>query len=107
MATTTDIAPSYYDGYFGDIASNEKLYDEHSPVRYLDHCHTPALVVHGEADVRVPISQGEEFYYGLRFRGREAQMLRYPREPHIFGEMEHQRDSLERMLSWYDSHLNR
>ena len=107
MGTTTDIAPSYYDGYFGDIASNEKLYDEHSPVRYLDHCHTPALVVHGEADVRVPISQGEEFYYGLRFRGREAQMLRYPREPHIFGEMEHQRDSLERMLSWYDSHLNR
>ena len=105
MATTTDIAPSYLDGYYGDLASNRKLYDEHSPVRYLEHCHTPTLVVHGEADVRVPISQGEEFYYGLRFLGRDTQMLRYPREPHIFHEMEHQRDSLERMLRWYDTHL--
>ena len=105
MATTTDIAPSYLDGYYGDLASHRKLYDEHSPVRYLERCHTPTLVVHGEADVRVPISQGEEFYYGLRFLGRETQMLRYPREPHIFREMEHQRDSLERMLRWYDAHL--
>ncbi|MGB7283942.1 MAG: S9 family peptidase, partial [Candidatus Acidiferrum sp.] len=105
MATTTDIAPSYLDGYYGDLASNRKLYDEHSPVRFLDHCHTPTLVLHGEADVRVPISQGEEFYYGLRFLGRETQMVRYPREPHIFQEMEHQRDSLERMLHWYDAHL--
>jgi dipeptidyl aminopeptidase/acylaminoacyl peptidase len=31
--------------------------------------------------------------------------VRYPREPHIFKEMEHQRDSLERMLRWYDSHV--
>lgn len=59
----------------------------------------------GEADVRVPISQGEEFYYGLRFLGGETQMVRYPRELHIFQKIEHQRDSLERMLRWYDSHL--
>ena len=105
MATTSDIDPSYLDSYYGDLRSNAKLYDEHSPVRFLEHCHTPALVIHGEADVRVPISQGEEFYYGLRFLGRETKFVRYPREPHIFREMEHQRDSLERMLRWYDSHV--
>jgi len=105
MATTSDIAPSYLDSYYGNLSSNWKLYDEHSPVRFLERCHTPTLVIHGESDVRVPISQGEEFYYGLRFLGGETQMVRYPREPHIFQEMEHQRDSLERMLHWYDSHL--
>lgn len=107
MATTTDISPSYLDGYYGSLAPNRKLYDEHSPVRFLDQCHTPVLVIHGEADVRVPISQGEEFYNGLRFLGRDTQMVRYPREPHIFTEREHEQDSLERMLRWYDSHLNR
>jgi len=106
MATTSDIDPSYLDGYYGSLRPNVKLYDDHSPVRFLEHCHTPALVIHGEADVRVPISQGEEFYYGLRFLGGETQMVRYPREPHIFQEMDHQRDSLERMLRWYDSHLH-
>jgi dipeptidyl aminopeptidase/acylaminoacyl peptidase len=105
MATTTDISPSYLDGYYGSLAPNRKLYDEHSPVRFLDQCHTPVLLIHGESDVRVPISQGEEFYNGLKFLGRDASMVRYPREPHIFTEREHQQDSLERMLRWYDSHL--
>ncbi len=107
MATTTDIAPSFQDGYFGKFATNRQDYDKHSPVRYLDQCHTPVLVLHGEADKRVPMSQGQEFYYGLRFLGREAEFVHYPREPHIFTEREHQRDSLERMLEWYDAHLGK
>ncbi len=105
MATTTDIAPSFEDGYLGSFAANSQNYEKHSPVRYLNQCHTPVLVLDGEADVRVPISQGEEFYYGLRFLGRDAMFVHYPREPHIFTEREHQRDSLQRILDWYDSHL--
>jgi dipeptidyl aminopeptidase/acylaminoacyl peptidase len=105
MATTTDISPSYQNGYFGPFAVSRKLYDAHSPVRYIDQCQTPVLVLHGEADPRVPVSQGEEFYNGLRLLGRDVRMVLYPREPHIFTEREHQIDSLGRILAWYDSHL--
>ncbi|HEY1646423.1 MAG TPA: S9 family peptidase [Terracidiphilus sp.] len=104
MATTTDISPSFQQGYFGPLAADPAVYDLHSPVRYLDHCHTPVLVLHGEADVRVPMSQGREFYHGLRFMGKETEMVTYPREPHIFTEREHQIDSLTRILGWYDTH---
>jgi dipeptidyl aminopeptidase/acylaminoacyl peptidase len=104
MATTTDISPSFEQGYFGSLAANAAVYDQDSPVRYLDRCHTPVLVLHGEADVRVPMSQGQEFYHGLRFMGKEAVMVTYPREPHIFTEREHQIDSLTRILAWYDAH---
>ncbi|GAA0723621.1 S9 family peptidase [Dokdonella soli] len=106
MATTTDIAPDFLTRFYGDLTSHRDLYDVHSPIRFLEHCHTPTLVLHGEADTRVPISQGEEFYNGLRFMGRETQMVRYPREWHFFDEDSHRRDSMERMLHWYDSHLN-
>ena len=105
MAATTDISPSYLDSYMGPLAQNAAIYDKHSPVRYLDHCHTPVLVLHGEADPRVPLSQGQEFYHGLRFLNKEAVMVTYPREPHIFTEREHQIDSLTRILAWYDAHL--
>jgi dipeptidyl aminopeptidase/acylaminoacyl peptidase len=105
MATTTDISPSFSQGYFGVLASNSKIYDENSPVRYLDQCHTPVLVLHGAADPRVPPSQGEEFYNGLRFLGRDVEMVTYPREPHIFTEREHQIDSLNRILAWYEAHI--
>ena len=107
MATTTDISPSFEQSYFGELQASRQVYDQHSPVRFVSQCHTPVLVLHGEADPRVPISQGEEFYNGLRFLGRDVQMVRYPREPHIFTEREHQVDSLSRILKWYDSHLSR
>jgi dipeptidyl aminopeptidase/acylaminoacyl peptidase len=105
MATTTDIAPSFLSRYFGDLALNRMRYDEHSPARFLEHCNTPTLVMDGEEDARVPISQGTELYNGLRFLGRETQMVQYPREGHFFSEKAHQQDSLERMLRWYESHL--
>jgi dipeptidyl aminopeptidase/acylaminoacyl peptidase len=73
-------------------------------VRYAAQCHTPVLILHGEADPRVPISQGEEFYHALHFLNKDATMIRYPREPHIFREREHQIDSLTRILAWYDAH---
>jgi dipeptidyl aminopeptidase/acylaminoacyl peptidase len=107
MATTTDISPSYERGYWGRLATHRALYDQHSAVRYLQNVHTPLLILGGEADVRVPISQGEEFYNGLRFLGRDVEMVRYPREPHIFTEPAHQIDSLERILAWFDSHLGK
>ncbi|MFT4113320.1 S9 family peptidase [Silvibacterium sp.] len=105
MATTTDIAPSYLDALYNVYAKSYKDLDLHSPVRFAANCHTPTLVLHGGADVRVPLGQGQEFYHALRYLNREAAMVVYPREPHIFHETEHQIDSLTRELDWFSQHL--
>ncbi len=105
MATTSDISPNYLQSYLGELQVNRAQYDLHSPVRYVENCHTPVLVLHGQADARVPLSQSQEFYHALHFLGREAEFVTYPREPHIFEEREHQVDSLTRMLAWFDQHL--
>jgi dipeptidyl aminopeptidase/acylaminoacyl peptidase len=107
MATTTDISPSFSQSYMGPLQPNIAIYDAHSPVRYVANVHTPVLILHGEADPRVPISQGEEFYNALRFLNKDVQMVRYPREQHIFHEQAHQIDSLTRILAWYDAHLDK
>jgi dipeptidyl aminopeptidase/acylaminoacyl peptidase len=106
-ALTTDISPTYLDGYFGPFQNvkNRKLFDDHSAINFLNQVTTPTLLIHGEADVRVPTSQGLELYNGLRFLGKDVMMVTYPREPHIFTERIHQIDSLTRMLDWYDKHL--
>lgn len=52
MATTTDISPSFEQSYFGELQASRRAYEEHSPVRFVAHCHTPVLVLHGEADTR-------------------------------------------------------
>ncbi len=54
----------------------------HSPVLFADKIQTPTLFVHGEADERVPIAQGEEMYTALKKRRVPAKFIRYPGEFH-------------------------
>jgi len=66
---------------------------------------TPTLIVHGEQDQRVPVSQGREFYSALRHLGVPTEYVTYPREGHQIGERHHQRDLLTRLRDWYKTYL--
>jgi dipeptidyl aminopeptidase/acylaminoacyl peptidase len=105
MSGTGDI-PTFLNHYFKDTPFKRRsTYDSHSPMTYLQNCKTPSLVVHGEADLRVPLSQGSEFYNGLKMLGGQTEMVIYPREAHGFTEQLHQQDLLRRVLAWYDRYL--
>ncbi len=102
LATDT---PDWFAGYFGHSSESIAAADAFSPVRATDRAKGPVLVLHGQDDVRVPLTQGLAFYRGLRIAGKEAEMVVYPREPHRIGEVEHQLDIQRRVLAWYDRHL--
>jgi dipeptidyl aminopeptidase/acylaminoacyl peptidase len=76
-----------------------------SPLRYVRQAQTPTLLLHGEQDNDVHITQAEEMYMALRRRGVETQLVRYPREGHGFREPRHRVDALERTLAWFDRFL--
>jgi dipeptidyl aminopeptidase/acylaminoacyl peptidase len=76
-----------------------------SPIRYVSRAQTPTLFLHGEQDNDVHITQAEEMYMGLRRRGVETVLVRYPREGHGFREPRHRLDALERTLNWFDRFL--
>jgi dipeptidyl aminopeptidase/acylaminoacyl peptidase len=102
MQGTTDIARWAQSWFKSEFAEHSDEYWESSPVRFIGQTSTPTLVLHGEQDMRVPHSQGVEFYNQLRTLGVPTTMVTYPREPHGIGERQHQRDLLERVLGWFD-----
>ncbi len=105
MARITD-TPDFPLGYFGAAEDHLPDLDHASSVRLLSSkVSTPVLVLHGEQDTRVPITLGLEFYRGLRMLGKDAEMVRYPREPHWFHEPAHQEDVQRRVLDWFDRRL--
>jgi dipeptidyl aminopeptidase/acylaminoacyl peptidase len=104
MARITD-TPDFTTGYFGEPSAHLAELDRTSSVRLLERVTTPVLVLHGEQDTRVPVTLGLEFYRGLKLLGKPAEMVRYPREPHWFHEVEHQADIQRRVLAWFDGHL--
>jgi len=69
---------------------------------------TPTLIVHGEADERCPIGQGEQMFMSLLQVGCEVEFARYPGGYHGFtrnGPPEHRADYLARSLAWFQAHL--
>jgi dipeptidyl aminopeptidase/acylaminoacyl peptidase len=78
---------------------------ERSPLRHIKRARTPTLLLHGEADFDVHITQSEELYTALKRRGVETVFVRYPREGHGATEPRHQLDQLERTVAWFDRFL--
>ena len=74
-----------------------------SPITSVANVKTPTLIVHGQADERVPVGQGRELYVALRQRGIPTEMVVYPREPHGLREKHHHRDLLTRVVEWFDT----
>lgn len=81
---TADIPRTKESEFFGAPweAKGFELLWRQSPIRYAANVTTPTLFVHGEADLRVPIEQGEQMYTALKKRQVPARMVRYPDSYH-------------------------
>ncbi|MFB9685148.1 S9 family peptidase [Amycolatopsis plumensis] len=72
---------------------------ENSPITYADRIATPVLILHGEDDTNVPLSQAELLHTALGDRPHE--FVVYPREGHSLRERAHQIDFLHRTRDWF------
>ena len=89
----------------GEPWNNYNKLWERSPLAHIKNAKTPVLLLHGELDNDVHITQAEEMYTALKMRGVESVFVRYPREGHGFREPGHRVDSLERTLDWFEKRL--
>lgn len=94
--------PDYFGGQFWEILD---LYQKHSPVFNVKGATTPTMIQHGEADIRVPISQGYEFYNALKVKGVPARMLVLPRQPHGPNEPKMQLAAMNANLEWFEKYI--
>jgi dipeptidyl aminopeptidase/acylaminoacyl peptidase len=87
---------------------NPEEYRQRSPLTCLHQATTPSLIVHGEADDRVPIGQGEQAFMTLKRAGCVTEFVRYPGEAHAMlrtGLPAHRHDCLTRVVAWFEKYL--
>jgi dipeptidyl aminopeptidase/acylaminoacyl peptidase len=97
----------YLRWFYSDQApwDNLLLYWDRSPMKYIKDVKTPAMIVHGQADTRVPIAQAQEFYRGLLENNVPVELVVYPRENHGFTEPRHRMDRMQRYLYFFGKYL--
>jgi dipeptidyl aminopeptidase/acylaminoacyl peptidase len=57
-------------------------YEKHNPVNHVDQWQTPMMVIHGQLDYRVPVTQGIAAFTALQRKGIPSKFLYFPDENH-------------------------
>jgi dipeptidyl aminopeptidase/acylaminoacyl peptidase len=81
MFFTTD-GPPWWRRHWGDPATQPERYLANSPHLHADKIVTPMLIIHGDKDYRVPVTEALRLWWDLVFRSAEARFLYFPDENH-------------------------
>ncbi len=79
--------------------------DKQNPQRFAKNFKTPTLVMHGEKDYRVPVTQGMEFYNTLRIKGVPTRFVYFPDENHWILKPQNSRLWHREFFAWLDKHV--
>jgi dipeptidyl aminopeptidase/acylaminoacyl peptidase len=95
---TSDIAQVDYDARWTD--ENPEAFSKFSAVAFANKVTTPLLILHGEADQRVPTFQGTEYFQLLAARGKTVRMVTYPGSPHFPVLWEQRLNVMQEVADW-------
>ena len=106
---TSDIGVGFGEREWGGTPEESRqALVERSPLTYASKVSTPVLLLHGEADLRCPISQSEQYFIALKRLGKEVELVRFPGCNHLFTRTGHPKlreEYFRRALDWFDRHL--
>lgn len=95
---TSDIQQIDYDARWTD--EDQEAFRKFSAVYFAKNVTTPLLILHGEADQRVPTFQGIEFFQILAARGKTARLVTYSGSPHFPRMWEQRLDVFREIGDW-------
>jgi dipeptidyl aminopeptidase/acylaminoacyl peptidase len=97
----------WWEREFGDFYDEDRRerYVQNSPNRHVGEITTPMLVIHGELDHRVPISEGLRLWTDLRRHGVESKFLYFPDENHWILKPNNIVLWYESVIGWLDHYL--
>lgn len=76
-----------------------------SPIAHIDNVKAPTLIAIGNADKRVPPSQGVEYYHALRSKGVDTKLLMYNEDDHAIDRVQSEADHWINIKKWFDKYL--
>ena len=101
---TTDGA-GWYDQFRKNPWEDPMEYAVRSPLHYVANVTTPTMVMTGEADLRTPMSQSEEYYRALKKLKKETLLVRMPDEFHGWRRPSHRLLQQLYLQAWFGQHM--
>ncbi|MEM7083969.1 MAG: S9 family peptidase [Pseudomonadota bacterium] len=91
----------------GPYYQNPEGHEKHNPALYVDQWKTPMLVIHGELDYRVPVTQGIAAFTALQRQGIESRVVYFPDENHWVLKPHNSMHWHEQVNNWLHKYLKK
>ena len=89
----------------GDPVKNKALYEERSPINFIDQIKAPLLLLAGGHDPRCPKSETLQVVDAIKKRGGTVDYKIYDNEGHGFARVENQIDAYKRVADFLLAHV--
>jgi len=89
----------------GDPVQNKALYDDRSPINFVDKIKAPLLLLAGGHDPRCPKSEAQQVVDAIKKRGGTIDFKIYENEGHGFARVENQIDAYKRVADFLLAHV--
>ena len=89
----------------GDVVKNKALYEDRSPINFIDQIKAPLLLLAGGHDPRCPKSETQQVVDAIKKRGGTVDSKIYENEGHGFARVENQIDAYKRVADFLLAHV--
>jgi len=89
----------------GPLYKTRELYERWSPLNHVSDWKTPLMVVHGQLDYRVDLSEGYQAFTAAKRMGLDAKFLYFPDEGHWVLRPRNRRIWWGTVLDWLEGYL--
>ncbi len=104
--STEDPAIRAYDiSIMGDPTENKALYEDRSPINFIDRIEAPILLIAGGNDVRDPSNEAQQVADAIKKKGGLVQIKIYQGEGHQFSRIETQVDEMKTISDFLKVHV--
>jgi dipeptidyl aminopeptidase/acylaminoacyl peptidase len=89
----------------GDPIKNKALFEERSPINFIDRVKAPLLLLAGGHDPRCPKTEAQQVVDAIKKRGGVVEYKVYENEGHGFARVENQIDAYKRVAEFLKAHV--
>ncbi len=105
IANEDPLLQQYDHAWWGDPAKNKAMYEDRSPINFVDQIKAPLLLLAGGNDPRCPKEESQQVADAIKKRGGSVQLKIFQNEGHGFARVENQIDAYQKVSDFLKVHV--
>jgi dipeptidyl aminopeptidase/acylaminoacyl peptidase len=105
IANEDPILQQYDRAWWGDPEKNKAMYEDRSPINFVEQIKAPLLLLAGGNDPRCPKEEAQQVADAIKKRGGSVQLRIYENEGHGFARVENQIEAYQKVSDFLKVHV--